>query len=413
MPENVQSKVKLAVLCDRVGPYHFARFSTIKNFAELSVVEFSRLDQGYAWDVIEDTGGFQRTTLFSDKPIAYQPIKEVIRRVKDALSELRPQVVAIPGWDAPASLSALRWCLDTCTPTILMSDSQEHDVKRVKWKEMIKGRIVRLHSAGFVGGKPHIAYLKTLGMPESNIVTGVDVVDNDYFAAGADSARNNASAIRLQLSLPEHYFLISCRFVQKKNLFTVLKAYARYRKSVNNAWGLVLLGDGPLKTEICNLREELDLVDSVLMPGFKQYTDLPAYYGLAGAFILASTTEQWGLVVNEAMASGLPVIVSSNCGCVSDLIRLGQNGYIFDPYDINELSRLFSLVSGAECERKELGINSRLIINKWGLATSAKNMCRAAEMALSAPSPTFGVFDKILLNGLIHLQSLIYFRRSS
>jgi 1,2-diacylglycerol 3-alpha-glucosyltransferase len=59
--------------------------------------------------------------------------------------------------------------------------------------------------------------------------------------------------------------------------------------------------------------------------------------GLASAFIQASTTEQWGLVVNEAMASGLPVLVSERCGCAPDLVKNGVNGYTFDPYDIKEI----------------------------------------------------------------------------
>ena len=76
------------------------------------------------------------------------------------------------------------------------------------------------------------------------------------------------------------------------------------------------------------------------MPGFKQYDELPIYYGLAGAFIHASTTEQWGLVVNEAMAAGLPVIVSERCGCAPDLVENGRNGFTFDPYDVDALTHL-------------------------------------------------------------------------
>ena len=71
-------------------------------------------------------------------------------------------------------------------------------------------------------------------------------------------------------------------------------------------------------------RSALGLDNDVIFPGFIQYDELPAYYGLAKAFIHASTVEQWGLVVNEALAAGLPVLVSERCGCAPDLVREGR-----------------------------------------------------------------------------------------
>lgn len=403
MAENALSRVKIAYLCDRLGPYHIAQLIVANKYTAITAIEFSAKDQTYAWDCIEDAGSLQRVTLFNDKPITMQTSRTVVNRLRSVLDEIRPQVVAIPGWDAPASLIALWWCLDSKTPAIMMSDSQEHDEPRVWWKEFIKGRIVRLASAGFVGGAPHIAYLKSLGMAEERIVAGGDVVNNDYFADGAWIARQNVASVRQQFSLPERYFLVSSRFIHKKNLPTVLRAYAKYRLAAGDqAWKLVLLGDGPLKQYIMNLREELGLVEMVLMPGFKQYAELPAYYGLAGVFVLASTSEQWGLVVNEAMASGLPVIVSSRCGCAIDLVKHGENGFVFDPYDIKALARHLTYVSSNECPRDLMGNASRRIIEDWDLNLFARNLCKAAELAKMAPQKIFANCDKALLWTLIH-----------
>ena len=105
-------------------------------------------------------------------------------------------------------------------------------------------------------------------------------------------------------------------------------------------WSLVLLGDGPLKSDLCRLISDLRLDACVHLPGFKQYHELPVYYGLASAFVHASTTEQWGLVVNEAMASGLPVLVSNRCGCAQDLVKEGVNGFTFDPCNVEQLAQL-------------------------------------------------------------------------
>src|SRR3990170_129105 len=150
------SRTKIAFLCDRLGPYHFAQLNAASGHAEIIAIEFSTLDQTYAWDLIEAPCDFQRVTLFSDAPVNMQPVNAVVSRVNNVLAEIKPQVVAIPGWDAPASLIALWWCLHNKTPSILMSDSQKHDEIRVWWKELVKRQIVKLNSSGFVAGSPHI-----------------------------------------------------------------------------------------------------------------------------------------------------------------------------------------------------------------------------------------------------------------
>jgi glycosyltransferase involved in cell wall biosynthesis len=92
--------------------------------------------------------------------------------------------------------------------------------------------------------------------------------------------------------------------------------------------------------EISAPRQQLGLEAHVLFPGPKGYAELPYYYGLAEAFIHASTTEQWGLVVNEAMAAGLPVLVSERCGCAPDLVVPGFNGLLFSPEDVKGAAKV-------------------------------------------------------------------------
>ena len=361
--------MQLAVLYDRIGPYHHARLNSLGQKTDLTAVEFSATDQTYSWEAVTEAGSYKRVTLFIDKPVERHSPSDVVRRISGVLEDIQPRVVAIPGWDAPAALMALRWCLRTGTPTILMSESQIHDHVRIWWKERVKSRIVRLHSTGFVGGRPHVAYLKALGMPAGQIFTGYDAVDNEFFAGRAEAIQRNASYERERLSLPEHFFLASGRFVEKKNLPFLLDSYAKYRAAIGKeGWGLVVLGDGPFKDQLFKLRGRLGLGDSVIFPGFRQYNELPAYYGLASAFVHTSTSEQWGLVVNEAMACGLPVIVSSPCGCVPDLVQNGVNGFVFDPCNTEELARHLEYMTNNNDARVAMGEASRRMIADWNLA---------------------------------------------
>ena len=271
---------------------------------------------------------------------------------------------------------------------VVMSESARDDEPRTWGKEMIKRRVVGLYSAALVGGQRHIEYLVELGMPRDRIFTGYDVVDNAYFRRSAEEIRSHKSDVRKQYGLPENYFLASARFVEKKNLPTLIRAYAAYRQkseaSGNPPWDVVLLGDGPLREALKSQLSTLNLHRHVRLPGFKQYDELPVYYALAKAFVHASTTEQWGLVVNEAIASGLPVIVSNRCGCVPELVQ--GNGFTFEPTDEHELvSRLLQMASLSDDERRRLGDASYRIAAKFAPERFGEGLEEAAQLALNQP----------------------------
>jgi glycosyltransferase involved in cell wall biosynthesis len=200
--------------------------------------------------------------------------------------------------------------------------------------------------------------------------------------------------------LPENYFLASARFIEKKNLSSLIEAYAQYRRrseiAVKVPWDLVVLGDGPLRATLNSQLSTLNLNEHVHLPGFKPYDELPVYYALASAFVHASTTEQWGLVVNEAIASGLPVIVSDRCGCVPEVIN--SNGFTFNPTSENELTaRLLEMASLSDEERKRLGDNSYRIAANFAPERFGEGLERAASVAMGIPQKRFGVMDRALL----------------
>jgi glycosyltransferase involved in cell wall biosynthesis len=284
----------------------------------------------------------------------------------------------------------------------------------VRWREWIKERIARLYSTALVGGQRHVDYLVELGLLRDQIFTGYDVVDNKHFRQKATEVRNQRSDVRQKYGLPENYFLALARFIKKKNLKTLIRAYAGYRQmkgdgdigqrtTDNRPWDLVLVGDGPLKTDLCRLVSDLRLHAHVHLPGFKQYDELPVYYALAKAFVHASATEQWGLVVNEASASGLPVIVSNRCGCVPELVQ--DNGFTFDPMNQHELaSRLFEMASLSDDQRERLGQSSRRIAANLGPNCFGEGLKRAATMAIDLPRRKFRAFDRAILFGVMRFR---------
>ncbi len=391
---GLPKETRVAVLFQRFGPYHHARLNAAGKLMRVFGVEACGMDVTYAWAREEGAAAFTRITLTDRYASDLRWKRKLSRAMRRALNEIKPDVVVVPGWSSPDALSALVWCGETRTPVVMMSESTAWDDSRSGWKEWIKRQLLGACSAGLVGGKAHADYLEQLGMERNRIFLGYDIVDNDYFAAKTDEIRSQVPGVGSQHGLPKNFFLASARFIPKKNLPRLIRAYSRYREMASTPstlnsqlsttpWDLVLLGDGPLRETLDAQLSTLNLRGHVLLPGFKQYGELPVYYGLAKAFIHASTIEQWGLVVNEAMASGLPVLVSERCGCAGDLVREGRNGFSFNPYDVEALAQLMLKVSADNFPLSEFGSASRQIIQEWSPDKFAASMKAACEVAVS------------------------------
>jgi len=276
-------------------------------------------------------------------------------------------------------------------PVIAMSESNAWDFGRNPVTEYLKRRIAEYFSAALCTSDGQAAYLQALGLPAASIFRGYNAVDNNYFAEAAARAANMPMPHGDHGPLPEtargRYFLASCRFIPKKNLARLLDAYAVFRRSRSEDrtdWPLVLLGDGELRPALEKQRASLGLGSHVHMPGFRQYDELPLYYGSAGCFVHASTIEQWGLVVNEAMAAGLPVIVSDRSGCSPVLVRDGVNGYSFAAEDVGALADAMRKIAGRS-ELSTLREASRALVADWGPDRFGEGMAAATRYAIAAP----------------------------
>jgi len=305
--------------------------------------------------------------------------------VRQVLDVEKPGVAALPGWAYPSALAGLSWCRKNGVRAVVMSESSEHDFPRRRWREWLKRRIVRRFDAALVGGRLHASYARKLGIPEDCIHLGYDVVDNAYFADGSERARRADQALRQKLGLPENYFLAVSRLVPKKNIPVLLDAYARYRaRAEGDPWHLVLCGDGPELPRIRAVIERLGLGEYAHLAGLVGYGDLPSYYGLGGAFVHVSRVEQWGLVVNEAMASGLPVVVSERCGCASELVREGVDGHIVDPDNVDNLARMLLSLSARGANRDAMGMAARHRIDAWSPREFAAGLWKACRPGASS-----------------------------
>jgi glycosyltransferase involved in cell wall biosynthesis len=370
----------VVVLFTHIGNYHIARLQAAYAVCHQHAWSFTALQvtdktAEHPWGELDADIAFPIKTLMPasmnwegidrrpDSPYAAGLLSQV-------LDQLQPDVLAIPGWGFPVSRAALKWCQKHRVRSILMSESKWNDERRIWWKEIFKSWLyVKKYDAALVGGILHRQYLVKLGFPESKIFFGYDVVDNQYFAKQSQWARLQSESIRQsQPHIPTRpYFLSVTRLVKRKNIPALINAFAAYCQTVSaqDAWDLVICGSGDQDEEISRLVKQQQLESKVHFPGFIPYQKITFWYGLAEAFIHPALIEQWGLVVNEACAAQLPILVSETVGA-SELVQDGHNGYLFNPNDQNSImSAMLRIHSLTGEQRQIMGKASQEMIDNY------------------------------------------------
>lgn len=357
----------IVVIFINIGSYHAARLRAAESAClhkgwHLTAVQVTDDTLEHPWGNLAKEITFPLKTILP-KQIAPPDAQLAASKLPGFLDQLQPDILVIPGWGFPISRAALNWGKRHHIPTIVMSETKWDDEPRWWWKEYLKYLLyIRKFDAAIVGGKQHRDYLTKLGFARNKIFLGYDAVDNNYFTQQAAIARENSEAARKrQPKIPSKpYFLTVTRLLKRKNLHRLIEAFVTYRHKVdiNEAWDLVICGSGEEQTAIQSFINQTNLQDCIHLPGFIGYQDIGDWYGMANALIHPALQEPWGLVVNEACAAGLPILCSRTVGAGCEMVRDGQNGWLFDPKSIEEISH-------ALLKMHHLDVNSRIKMGRF------------------------------------------------
>ncbi|MCP9493193.1 MAG: glycosyltransferase family 4 protein [Pyrinomonadaceae bacterium MAG19_C2-C3] len=389
----------LAILFHNIGGYHAARLRSAQEACALrgwkmTAVQSIATTSGHPWgDLTPKEITFPIKTLVPEKAVRFNGEKQLEKQAASllpkCLDETAPDILVVPGWGDAVSHTALGWARPDVI-SIVMSESKADDARRYWLKERLKFQLyISKFDAALVGGEAHRDYLGALGFPRERIFLGYDVVDNEYFAAQAGRARVCADAAReRQSQIPNRrFFLVVTRLIERKNVAGLLDAYIAYRRQIGarEAWDLVVCGSGEQEANIRRRVMEENLGANVHLPGFITYQEIGDWYGLASAFVHPALQEQWGLVVNEACASGLPILCSRKVGACPELVRDKQNGFTFDPNKPDEMTQaLISVHQLDDKARRVMGEHSARIVAEFGVERFADGLMRAVDAAFAA-----------------------------
>ncbi len=382
---------RLVIQWPRLGPYHLARLRAThalceKEGVELIALETASLDSVYAWREEQDDVPFERVQVFPGRQFEDVTPAEMHLEVTRQLDRIAPDAVAIHTYSFPDSRACVSWCRRNRKGAVVMTDSKADDAERSAAREWVKRLLLGAYDSAVTAGTRSRAYLEHLGISHDAISLGYDVVDNEYFAGKAAASQPPAG-------IETPYFLASNRFIARKNLSMLLGAYDDYRLRAEQPWPLVMLGDGPLRGQL-----ESEAGEGVVFAGFRQIDEIPGYYAHAGAFVHPASVDQWALVINEAMAAGLPVVASTGAGATHDLVRPGENGFRFSPEDRAGLTS--ALLSMASSDRGQMSRRSRAIIAEWDPDLFASSMLTAARKAALLGDRPFALPQRVVLTAL-------------
>jgi glycosyltransferase involved in cell wall biosynthesis len=351
----------------------------------MHVVHFAPSDRGQAELSTVDVGLHQYPfRVLSDRHFSDISGWEKIHLSFRALSESDAGVIVLPGyWDLSfwALLIAARL---QRRAVVLTFDSTECDRPRHWPIELLKRIFVALCNGGFTYGVRSWRYLNRLGMPDGAIRTRCQATANEdiYKIYGASLAQRQEIIERYALG--QHNFCFVGRLSAEKNVSTLIRAFGLLQRTDSRAaeWGLLIVGGGPERASLVDLSVKEGLRRASFVGGVS-WRAVPEFLAASDVLVLPSLSEPWGLVVNEAMACGLPTIVSSRCGCVEDIVIPGKTGFLFDPLDPEELQ-----------ERMQIFVNAPSLIPTFGAA--AKQLISAFSPAVAASQMLLGL--KKLLN---------------
>jgi len=361
-------KRRLVIITEIISPYRIPLFNGLARdpSVDLHVIFLAETDPGLRqWKVYKEEIRFSYQVLPSWRKqiAAYNVLLNF--GMAGALRRARPDFVLCGGYSYLAAWQALFWARASSVPFFLWSESNRQDIRGgLSFVEFLKRTFLDECSGFVVPGRSAAQYLLDHGIKERNIFTAVNAVDNDFFSCVAARARGNAAEQRNKIGLPDRYLLFSGRLVRQKGVFELLAAYAKLESGLRQQIGLVFVGDGSCRS-LLEERSQLISPGVVKFAGFVQREELPIYYALAEMLILPTYTDTWGLVVNEAMVCGLPIIVSQAAGCAADLVTEGWNGYIVDPTNVGTLSDVIRRLATQPELQASMSMNSLKRIQRY------------------------------------------------
>ena len=300
------------------------------------------------------------------------------------ISRRKQAVTVVNGWTYSSTLLAIFWSKMLGRKVWLRAESPLNQELRKSKRVLLLKRIFLKHILFrfFVDKCLYIGtesgnFFRYYGLTNDRLIYTPYAVDNAFFSKTYDLWRDQVPGLKRKLGIQEEkkVILFVGKYTSKKRPLDLLQSFQQMGR---NDCILIMVGEGELRQEMEIYVKSAGLEDKVVFTGFVNQSEISSYYSVADVFVMCSGMgETWGLSVNEAMNFARPVIVSNTCGCSVDLVKHGENGFIFEEGNIGQLTDFLQRMLADASFAKSAGIRSREIIEDFSIQRIVQNLSEA------------------------------------
>ncbi|GAA4089393.1 glycosyltransferase family 4 protein [Mucilaginibacter panaciglaebae] len=382
--------MKIVIIHNDLRVYWKRRLIYLRNFLntkgiDLYAIELFGKGSPYDFDLYSKSETWW-DCLFPDKSNEQLTKYQIKDRIFSKLDELDPDVVIAGSIVFYAGALSLRWAKNNKKKFIMFDDAKASNVKRNILVQTIKNLIIRQIDALWLPSTDYEeGYASLLNNNKIHFFYGYDCIDNDHFKFKGERKFDKQTIICV------------ARLVPVKNIENLIKAW-RAIEEYNNNYKLIIIGDGPLVNELKELKKSLQINRAYFL-GAMENEKVLEHLHEADALVLPSFAESWGLVVNEAMAAGLPLLLSHKVNAANTLLKEGVNGFSFDPSNIIEMQqKLLSFIELPEPAKKEMSDNSFKIISRMDFKNMGQELEGALNWLAQRPNNRPGVLARLMIH---------------
>jgi glycosyltransferase involved in cell wall biosynthesis len=390
--------IKVGIVTSHPIQYQVPLFRAIANQPDIDLTVFfgsnhgiaaGKIDQGFgkafAWD-ISLLDGYKHIFLNNSKPgMEVSDWRLDGPDMKTYFSSERYDAVLVFGWSKVLFWQAMWWARKYSIPLILRGESNLNHAQ--SWyvkaaKKVLFPLLFKQFRAFLSIGKLNSELYRRFGVPDEAIFLAPYCVDNDFFSERAVAQTLNARQLRRDLGIRDDdtVFLFTAKFIDRKRPLDLIAAATKNR--VDSRSHVILVGDGALM-DACRDEIAANKLTNVHLVGFKNQTELPAFYAAADVLVLPSEYETWGLVVNEAMACGLPCIVSDTCGAAADMILEEKTGFTYPMGKVELLAKLMVFMVNNKEDRLLMGRYAASFVQNFSVASTVSALQNALRFTKS------------------------------
>jgi glycosyltransferase involved in cell wall biosynthesis len=381
--------VKVLIVHNDFRVYWKGRLLFLKKYLQERDIDFYAIElfgkgSPYSFDTYENKEQWW-TCLFPDKSYDEISIVTIRETFLNKINEINPDVVIAGSIVFFAGALGLRWAKNNHKKFIMFDDAKPSQIKRNFFVQWVKDLITMQIDGLWLPSKDYDEAYRKFIDKDSLVFYGYNCIDNDLFKFRAKREMDFTTIICV------------ARLVPIKNIDYLLRAWKLIEKRRPN-YRLVIIGDGP---EFVNLNE-LTLhmgLKTIVFLGAVNNSDIPTYFYNSAAFVLPSLSESWGLVVNEAMASGLPILISNKINASNTLLKEGINGFGFEPSNVKNIAeKIISFIDLGIEEKRKMSENSSKIISSMNYQNMGKELVCMLTRAKSIHGRKPGPLASMLIN---------------